>query len=880
VFSDSRRESAREVLRALIDARLLTSFEDEPSDQASAGSRHRVEIVHESLLRAWPRLVRWQTQDADAAQLRDQLRQAARTWDEHERTDDMLWTGSAFREYAVWRERYQGGLSELEEAFAAAMTSLATRRRRRRQIAATVFVAFLTAVAIVLFTLWRRSVHETRRAEATKLLALAQARVIDDPTEALALTTASLEVADTREAREFVMRALWAAPPALELEVETAMERREVSFSPGGRHVAVAGNVPEVRVWADDGQGPIRLGGHLMIPPNIALWADDDLVVTSDVEGGRAWLPFADRTKVWSIPDGTLLRTVELASPAYWKVGPRRLFAQIEHGEGAQRRMELRFLRLPDGPEELLDSLSPTALAGISDLVAAPDGSGWVVTRGRELFFRPFGGGGSERLLEVLDAEAYAVPYGAESVLVEDQTGNLRLWSFGGGEPRRSWAIRRPAAATNSLPDWQGRRVARLSPDRQSIQVWELDGLPGASPLELRRSGRWYDPNFAFHPEGTWCAATTHVEKRLTMWPLARPYPSVLEGFEFPRNRKPLTFSPDSQWLAVGWEEGVRLLPVRGGDPGAVRDLSVPIGASSSDFRFDREGRYLLVVSLGDAWVVPLDGGPARLMVPAVDHRQIEQGAISPSGKRVASAYFIGQGPFELYIVDVATGARRAFDLPWIGDPSEREAGVINLEFLDEETLLTMGGGGLRRWDLATGRQELMVANDGRRWMDASPNAGLAVAWGPGADLAPPVELIDLAAWTSRPLPGFGGDVEWADLDPSGTVVAAGSTDGTIQVARVDGGEPHLLLGHTGSVTQVAISPDLQWLASAGDDNTLRLWPMPDLSKPPLHTLHHDELLAKLHSLTNLRAVRDPAAPTGWTIELGPFPGWRDIPTW
>ncbi len=413
--------------------------------------------------------------------------------------------------------------------------------------------------------------------------------------------------------------------------------------------------------------------------------------------------------------------------------------------------------------------------------------------------------------------------------------------------------------------------------------MWELGGLPGSRPLGLHRSGRWYDPNFAFHPGGSWCAATTHVEKRLTFWPLARSYPSVLEGFEFPRYRKPIAFSPDSQWLAVGWEEGVRLLPVRGGDPAAaVRELSVPIGASGSDFRFDREGRFLLVVSLGDAWVVPLDGGPASQVIPAVDNRQIEQGAISPSGARVASAYFMGQGPFELYVVDVATGTRTAFDLPWSGNESDPQVGVgvISLEFLDEQTLLTMGRGGLRRWDLATGTQELMVANEGGRWMKASPNAGLAVAWCSGANLAPQLELIDLADWTSRPLPGFEGDVEWADLDPSGTVVAAGSTDGTIRVARVDGGEPYLLLGHSGNVTNVAISPDLRWVASAGDDNTLRLWPMPDLSKPPLHTLPHDELLAKLHSLTNLRAVRDPDSDTGWTIEIGPFPGWREVPTW
>ena len=55
---------------------------------------------------------------------------------------------------------------------------------------------------------------------------------------------------------------------------------------------------------------------------------------------------------------------------------------------------------------------------------------------------------------------------------------------------------------------------------------------------------------------------------------------------------------------------------------------------------------------------------------------------------------------------------------------------------------------------------------------------------------------------------------------------------------------------------------------------------MRDLSNPPVHTLSIGELLAKLKSLTNLRAVRDTSSSTGWTIELGPFPGWRDVPTW
>ncbi len=78
----------------------------------------------------------------------------------------------------------------------------------------------------------------------------------------------------------------------------------------------------------------------------------------------------------------------------------------------------------------------------------------------------------------------------------------------------------------------------------------------------------------------------------------------------------------------------------------------------------------------------------------------------------------------------------------------------------------------------------------------------------------------------------------------------------------------------------VAVSPDGRWIAAGYVDGTIKLWPMPDLTKPPIHELPYRELLAKLKSLTNLRVAPDPDDPDEYVVRAGPFPGWETVTSW
>jgi WD40 repeat protein len=114
-------------------------------------------------------------------------------------------------------------------------------------------------------------------------------------------------------------------------------------------------------------------------------------------------------------------------------------------------------------------------------------------------------------------------------------------------------------------------------------------------------------------------------------------------------------------------------------------------------------------------------------------------------------------------------------------------------------------------------------------------------------------------------------------FDARGGLIVTGDQDGFVRVGPISGETPHILFGHSNDIVSVAVHPEGRWIASAeGSEPTVRLWPMPE--GPPLQTLPYEEFMERLRAFTNLRAVPDERSATGYSVELGPFPGWETAP--
>jgi WD40 repeat protein/DNA-binding winged helix-turn-helix (wHTH) protein len=858
---EDERRAAEEVLRELVAARLLTAYETS------------VEIIHESLLSAWPRLVRWQTQDADGALLRDQLRQAAQMWQDRGRRDDLLWTGTSYRELSLWRERYSGGLSTTEEDFAQSMAHRANRQRRRTRIAVSAVVAGLTIGLGLVGALWRKSETETLRAEASRLLALGQLQAERHPTGALAYAVKSLELADTDEARLFALQVLQAGPVGLRLQASRSDELATLNpaFSPNGEWVAFAG-YRKAQLRHQDGRDPIVLPGEYPSANRAAF--------LGFAPNGRTLI--ANRwgdVRLWSVPDGRAIREAQLESGESDLIVRRNgFFTSTTVGE----KMVLRFWPFEGGESRPLgsaDALNHSGPYGERMNVLFhidPEGKSMAYAIGKKIYTRSLFHWDSEpELFAELPADVGSIAYTPDGkhLAAKDDSGEIRIWSTGPssnrrvrilGGAKRMWGLR-------FSPGGKWLFGRGLKNGLWVVRRWDMEAPRGSAPLDLRTDSVILN-DFAPDPSDRWLV-TSHVDHAY-FWPLGETYARVLEVYG--GRVTDIAFTPDGDTLLSASGDGtLRAWPM---NPEAGAELRVLFNTPMTFPRFaiDPSGTQVVISGAGGSvLVVPLGGGPARALQGFSEEASVRVVAISPDGRRVAAGPTIAASAEKaLRVWDIESGVQQAV-LPIPGAGEGSDGGILALQFTDPDHILagTEGSGkGVVLFDLLKGTatnlrdlraNSLAFSRAGHFAFAASDQL---VRFTLNGDPPSPVLSHSLASRTA--------------IDSRERFLASASDDGVVRIGPIAGGEPHVFLGHKGAIRALAFSPDGRWLASAGEDSTIRLWPVPDVTQTPPHKRSHDELLAMLRSWTNLRVVHDMNSPTRWRLEPEPFPGWAKLPHW
>jgi serine/threonine protein kinase len=114
------------VLDSLVSARLVTAGADERGEPG-------VEVAHEALIRAWPRLRGWLEEDRAGLRLHRRLTEAAEDWARLGRDQGDLWRGARLLEATEWQAHNKNALNPLEHEFLQASEAQADQEARETE---------------------------------------------------------------------------------------------------------------------------------------------------------------------------------------------------------------------------------------------------------------------------------------------------------------------------------------------------------------------------------------------------------------------------------------------------------------------------------------------------------------------------------------------------------------------------------------------------------------------------------------------------------------------------------------------------------------------------------------------------------------------------
>lgn len=768
---------AEKVIRECVEARLLSA------------DRDHVQLAHEVLLTAWPRLRSWIEDDREGLRMYTRLAESAHRWLDAGREPDLLYRGAPLQG-AV--ERWGAGtdpsaLAGVESEFldvsldADRRGALARQRstRRLRVLAGVLAVLLVSTGGLAALSVRqnRALVVQKDLAVSRQLAVTAQTLASTDPGLAGQIAVGAVLTADTVEARTALLSSSGRTPVSRLAHVDALLNAIDVS--PGGSTVAAATDASMLGLWSTGS------GGHLLATVTV-----DDAALYS----------------VAFSPDGSRLAT---------------------GGDGG--RLEVWSTSDPAAPTPVAvaDDAMGTTVYGVAfgaggSLLAASAADGAVkVWRASGL-----AGYALAATIPAFEGTAQAVAFSPDGHLLvaAGSDGLVRLWD-----------VRDPGAPTllGDAGPAVGSTITSLdvSPDGHQLAAgatggqvhrWTLSST--GSPVELAPLGgpsSWVN-DVRFSADGAVLAAASS-DGHLWMWDAAT---GVLEQ----------SLPNPSTLLSLAWAPDGRTLYSSGAD-GTVRGWSRPGPVLAGFGSIPGQGAFgpgIIVTATTDGLRVWDDSDASHPTVLSL--------TAPPAGVRLGGAVAISAS-LHLVVAGDTTGGLHFWDLSdpraphFLTSVQAHGAWVDSVSFDTSGTRLAVSSddASITLWDLSDGvprEPTSRLADLGGFVYTAafSPDATTLVA----SVLAGAVLLVDVSDLSrpvviGKPLTGPVGYIYSAAFSPDGRTIAASGNDSSIWLWDVSDREHPVVLGSPllwadGYATNIAFSPDGRRLAAGMTDGTVRLW--------------------------------------------------------
>ena len=793
------RAAAERVLDHFVSARVLVV------------DAERVELIHDAVIEAWPRLASWIQQDRAGAALRQQIEADALTWLGAGRNRDLLYQRGRMDVVAEQNphlasaaapadRRGPVALSPGAVAFLGASRRQIARQTHRRRVGTTMLVLSTLLAFVMTGLAWEakgRAETERSAAQFRQIVALSDSLRDDDPTLSANLALAAAELRPDSPVAYSRLIASQAVPLAYTLSGHSGPVYGVV-VSPDGSTLASASDDGTVRLWALDGEKPVAIGEPLHLSSkymaSVSFSPDGRFLAVGAGDGG-VW--------IYDVTD---------------RAAPRVVLDRQVYAGGAVHNVRYsptgRVLAVPydDGRVALVDTSDPGSGRFPVTLIDEHDGGV------RTAAFRPGGRilatSSDDRTVRLWDVStpsrpvplgepltgfgdvAHSVSFNGDGTILAASSDDGMLHLFDTTDPRAARPLGMPTHAHTGgvwniafMPD--GRTLASASWDG-TAKLWDID--PSERTLDeigppLTGHGGGV-PTLAVSPTGN-TLVTGGQDANVRVWTMPQTRVAVADGA---LTRPAIDRAGDL--VATGsYGPDVTLWRVgEGGD-------------------WNRAGGIALPRPLGGAYVC----------------------ALSPSGNILATAPTSG-GSVQLWDVRDPSTPRP------FGEPIPLETRFTSaLAFGPDSTTLVTGSDdfSVQLWDIAdpadpvpwgeplTGPKNLVrsatIGPDSRSLVVTSADSEI-YAWNVTDPRSPRrVNVTD----------GHAAGINTAVFDGTGDVLVTGGDDHDVVVWDRDESGNFVaretrLSGHSGTVYSVSITPDGTRAVSGSDDGTVRLWDVAD----------------------------------------------------